>query len=104
MRSLKTPTAAGVFTRHVCRCLALILMLLYPLSAEAADTVCLHLRWQHQFQFAGYYAALAQGYYQTAGLDVEIIPYQPGEDPVQKEALAWAINRQPDFTARKAND
>ena len=41
-------------------------------SAAASDQVSLQLRWDHQFEFAGYYAALWQGYYAEAGLDVEI--------------------------------
>lgn len=40
--------------------------------AEAADKVALQLRWEPQFQAAGYFAALWQGYYAAAGLDVEI--------------------------------
>ena len=37
------------------------------------DTVVtLQLHWNHQFQFAGYYAAKLKGYYQDAGLDVTI--------------------------------
>lgn len=32
----------------------------------------LQLKWFHQFQFAGYYAAKQQGYYREVGLDVEI--------------------------------
>lgn len=32
--------------------------------------VTLQLSWHHQFQFAGYYAALEKGYYREAGLDV----------------------------------
>ena len=36
--------------------------------AVALDAVSLQLRWMHQFQFAGYYAALQQGYYAQAGL------------------------------------
>ena len=40
--------------------------------AKAADKVVLQLRWNHQFQFAGYYAALWNGYYAAAGLDVDI--------------------------------
>lgn len=32
--------------------------------------VVLQLKWHHQFQFAGYYAALEKGYYQEAGLSV----------------------------------
>ncbi len=34
--------------------------------AQAAETVVLQLKWRHQFQFAGYYAAVAQGYYRDA--------------------------------------
>lgn len=45
--------------------------------------VRLQLKWQHQFQFAGYYAAIEQGYYRAAGLDVELIEAQPERDPVQ---------------------
>ena len=41
------------------------------------DHVVLQLKWYHQFQFAGYYAALEQGYYADAGLDVEILEGKP---------------------------
>lgn len=41
-------------------------------AAYGAEKVVLQLRWDHQFQFAGYYAAVWQGYYREAGLDVEI--------------------------------
>lgn len=34
--------------------------------------VTLQLKWKHQFQFAGYYAALHKGYYKNVGLDVNI--------------------------------
>jgi signal transduction histidine kinase len=43
-----------------------------PGTAAAQDQVVLQLRWDHQFQFAGYYAAQWQGYYDEAGLEVEI--------------------------------
>lgn len=48
---------------------------LVPLSGCASGNgkpVVLQLRWQHQFQFAGYYAALWNGYFKEEGLDVEI--------------------------------
>ncbi|AEI12640.1 ABC transporter substrate-binding protein [Cellulomonas gilvus] len=48
--------------------------------------VTLQLQWLTQAQFAGYYAALDQGYYADAGLDVEIIP--SGGDIVPQDALA----------------
>ena len=34
--------------------------------------VSLQLLWNHQFQFAGFYAAEAQGFYEDEGLDVNI--------------------------------
>lgn len=37
------------------------------------EKVVLQLKWKHQFQFAGYYAAFEQGYYAEAGLDVELL-------------------------------
>ena len=48
-----------------------------------ADTVILQLKWKHQFQFAGYYAALEQGYYADEGLDVRIREASPETDPVE---------------------
>ncbi|SLM31282.1 putative Two domain sensory box histidine kinase (PAS/PAC domain/GGDEF domain protein) [Desulfamplus magnetovallimortis] len=39
---------------------------------NSLETVTLQLAWKHQFQFAGYYAALHKGYYEVAGLDVKI--------------------------------
>ena len=47
-------------------------------SVFAAETVRLQLKWQHQFQFAGYYAARHLGYYRDAGLDVELLEAKPG--------------------------
>jgi len=34
------------------------------------ENVILQLKWKHQFQFAGYYAAIEKGYYQQAGFNV----------------------------------
>lgn len=57
--------------------LNLILLLLFSLlpqaqADEALTPVTLQLQWNHQFQFAGYYAAKTQGFYRQAGLDVTI--------------------------------
>jgi len=51
-------------------------------APRALDHVRLQLKWVHQFQFAGYYAAIEQGYYRKAGLDVELIEAQPDVNPV----------------------
>ncbi|WP_415910929.1 ABC transporter substrate-binding protein [Oleiharenicola sp. Vm1] len=42
----------------------------------------MQLKWYHQFQFAGYYAAQAQGYYRDAGVDVQIREGGPGKPPL----------------------
>ncbi|MGZ5051200.1 MAG: EAL domain-containing protein [Methylobacter sp.] len=55
-----------------------------PVFSAAAEPIHLQLRWHHQFQFAGYYAALAKGYYQQAGLDVIIDEGTPDKKPVQE--------------------
>ncbi len=68
----------------MCRGMALLSLLLVPCFAFGADKVRLQLKWQHQFQFAGYYAAQELGYYRNAGLEVDILPARPGEDPVQQ--------------------
>ncbi|MDP2826143.1 MAG: diguanylate cyclase [Sulfuritalea sp.] len=62
--------------------LFLLLAVLLPLPASALEQVTLQLKWQHQFQFAGYYAAAAQGYYRDAGLDVRFVEAGPDTDPV----------------------
>ncbi|MEA1989956.1 MAG: ABC transporter substrate-binding protein [Pseudomonadota bacterium] len=49
-----------------------------PVSAisetNELEPVSLQLKWLHQFQFAGYYAAKIKGFYQDEGLDVTIKP------------------------------
>ena len=50
--------------------------------AVAAETVTLQLKWKHGFQFAGYYMAKELGYYDEAGLTVDIREAAPGQDVV----------------------
>jgi ABC-type nitrate/sulfonate/bicarbonate transport system substrate-binding protein/CheY-like chemotaxis protein/two-component sensor histidine kinase len=49
-------------------------MMLFPTYSLAGspEKVVLQLKWKHQFQFAGYYAAIEKGYYAEEGIDVEI--------------------------------
>lgn len=51
--------------------------------AGSARVVRIQLKWQHQFQFAGFYAALDQGYFRDAGLDVRLLPGGPDIDPAK---------------------
>ncbi|MCW6036202.1 diguanylate cyclase [Spirulina subsalsa FACHB-351] len=52
-------------------------------SPSPLETVTLQLKWRHQFQFAGYYAAKAQGYYEQAGLDVQMREIPENGSPVE---------------------
>ncbi|QEP44485.1 hypothetical protein D5085_15905 [Ectothiorhodospiraceae bacterium BW-2] len=61
-----------------------LLCLIVSANANATDKIVLQLKWQHQFQFAGYYAAEQLGYYHQAGLNVELRPARPDTDPLDE--------------------
>ncbi|SFC10183.1 ABC transporter substrate-binding protein [Tropicimonas isoalkanivorans] len=52
-------------------------------GAQAADEVTLQLKWVTQAQFAGYYVAQDQGFYEEEDLDVTIKPGGPDIAPAQ---------------------
>jgi NitT/TauT family transport system substrate-binding protein len=52
-------------------------------GAEAADKLTLQLKWVTQAQFGGYYVAKDKGFYEEAGLDVDIKPGGPDIAPPQ---------------------
>jgi len=56
-----------------------------PAASQPAELtkVRLQLKWVAQAQFAGYYAAVDQGYYKDQGLDVQILLGGPDIDPVR---------------------
>ncbi len=70
--------------------LAALLLLPFALPAfaqsagrsEGAIPVRVQLKWTHQFQFAGFYAALAKGFYRAENFDVSLIEGGPTIDPV----------------------
>ena len=55
-------------------------------AAEGLTPVKLQLQWFSQAQFAGYYAALDQGFFEDEGLEVEIV--EGGADIVPQDVLA----------------
>ena len=65
----------------------LLLLFCIHLPALALEQVVLQLKHTHQFQFAGYYAAIEQGYYREAGLDVRLVEGVPGR-PVDEAVLS----------------
>ena len=52
-------------------------------AAQAADDLTLQLKWVTQAQFAGYYVALDQGFYEEEDLNVTIKPGGPDIAPEQ---------------------
>jgi ABC-type nitrate/sulfonate/bicarbonate transport system substrate-binding protein len=74
--------------------LALALPVL-PRMGDAAEPIVLQLSGPATFEFAGYYAALWQGYYRDAGLDVTIRPGElRGQAPIDPAREVAAGNAQ----------
>lgn len=54
-------------------------------ARNVSEPIVLQLAWKHQFQFAGYYAALHKGFYNEVGLDVSIV--EGGEGQFAREEV-----------------
>src|ERR1041385_1898833 len=61
-----------------------------PAAAQDLTKIKFQLKWVTQAQFAGYYAALDQGYYKDAGLDVTLLIGGPNINEVQVVASGGA--------------
>jgi NitT/TauT family transport system substrate-binding protein len=59
-------------------------------QGQKLDKVTLQLKWATQAQFAGYYAAVAKGYYKAFGLDVSLKVGGPSITPEQVVASGQA--------------
>jgi NitT/TauT family transport system substrate-binding protein len=92
------------FMRKYVKPISLLLLLmsivgilsLSSIAAQDMVTVRLQLQWVAQSQFAGYYAAVAEGYYAEEGLDVtilegavEIVPQQVVAAGGAEFGIAW---------------
>ncbi|WP_066628314.1 ABC transporter substrate-binding protein [Labilibacter marinus] len=66
------------------------LLFIFALATKANDTIRVQLKWTHQFQFAGFYAAVEQGYYEEEGISVNLIPAGEDKDFVQHVVSAKA--------------
>ena len=77
-RSLISGFVAIIFT-------AIALGLPHASHSQESDPipVILQLKWKHQFQFAGYYAAVKKGYYRKAGLAVKLVEGGPDRNPYE---------------------
>ncbi len=81
-----------------------LLLLSFGLPAgAAAQPVVLQLQWDNQFQFAGYYAALWQGYYREAGFEqVEIRSAFPPEGGALRNPVAEVAEGRAQFGTSNA--
>ena len=82
--------------KNILKILFLFLLIFYS-NSFANDTKIsplekntIQLEWKHQFEFAGFYAALEKGYYKDIGIDLEIKEFEEGmnitEDVINKKA------------------
>ena len=70
----------------------IILALFFTFAqAKELEKVSLQLHWKYQFQFAGFIMAKEKGYYEDAGLDVELKEYRFGLN-VEDEVLSQRAN------------
>jgi anti-sigma regulatory factor (Ser/Thr protein kinase) len=70
----------ALISRFVCG-----LLFAGAVSAQTVNNtpVKVHVTWHHQFEFAGIYAAIQQGFYKERGLDVEVLDWQKGQAAVE---------------------
>ena len=83
LRAVRAPLPPRTGRRGLAGCVLLALLCCWVTPARALERVVLQLSFSHQFQFAGYYAAIEQGYYRDAGLDVQL---REGGDGKRAEA------------------
>jgi diguanylate cyclase (GGDEF)-like protein/PAS domain S-box-containing protein len=60
----------------------LVLLSIVCAPLWALEQVTLQLNWKHQFQFAGYYAAIEKGYFREAGYEVTLVEAGASHDPI----------------------
>ena len=74
---------AAVFSRSI-----IVFLFWLPTSfakqAPQKEIITIQLRWHHQFQFAGYYAAIEKGFYKEEGLEVRVRMGDPEHQPVEE--------------------
>lgn len=68
-----------------------LLLLLQSVFAKALTPVTVELKWFHQVQFAGIYAAKEKGFYKQAGLDVNIIQRDISSNAI-KDVLSGKVD------------
>jgi len=68
---------SGIFLQFI------LLICTNAIATSNPQTVTIQLKWFHQFQFAGYYAALEKGFYAKEGLNVVLKERDPNKGNIQ---------------------
>lgn len=79
-------------------CICLLVLFSNLLSANELKQITLQLSWYEQFQFAGYYMAKEKGFYNEAGLTVNIKPFDIKNQPLTAQKVT---NGEIDFAVAK---
>jgi diguanylate cyclase (GGDEF)-like protein/PAS domain S-box-containing protein len=79
------------YTLFIRCCYIGCLLLAISTVAHGRDQIKLQLKWHHQFQFAGYYAAQEKGYFKEENLDVVLIEGSK-DKPALKQVLEGAAD------------
>ncbi len=73
--------------RFIPRFLLTVILIFLESSAPAnqeLEKVVVQLEWLYQFEYAGFIVAKEKGFYQEAGLDVELREYEPNVDNIER--------------------
>ena len=74
-----------IISCHILPAFILLMLCFVPAQAnEKLEKVSVQLNWVYQYECAGFIAAIEQGYYREAGLDVELREYKPGLDVIDE--------------------
>lgn len=81
---MKKSNKKGLIIALVIVCVIVIAVVAcMPKKDNTLEKTSLRLKWVSQAQFAGYYSALQEGYYEDEGLSVKIDPAGPNISPIQ---------------------
>ncbi len=70
-----------IFSLLICFSIFLPLNVAQSNNGKPLRKVTLQLKWKHQFQFAGYYAAIEQGFYKEVGIEVTLNEAVEAQNP-----------------------
>lgn len=84
LAAARNPHREMRFSRNTRYILMLVLSSFCIPAKASGDTLRLQLKWWHQFQFAGYYAAQLKGFYSAEGLNVKLLEGDIQHNPVEE--------------------